>query len=102
MLPRRIPLISIGYKYNARKVLYFIVIEKSWNTQADTPNLFKYPDQFTNVSICLVAQPLDMYKLFGLVNEVDPPPNQVSLIWGWRSSGLLSVVGYSYLRQLLW
>ena len=51
-------LIAIGYKYNVRKVLYFIVTYNAGITQTGLPCLSKYPDQFTNVSICPVARPL--------------------------------------------
>ena len=34
--------------------------------------------------------------------RLTPTTNQGSLIWRWGSSGLLSVVGYGYARQLLW
>ena len=44
-------LIDIGYKYNARKVLYFIVTDNAGSTKTGIPYLSKYPDQFTNVSI---------------------------------------------------
>ena len=64
-------LISIGYKYNTRKVLYFIVTDNAGITQAGITYLSKYPDQFTNVDIRPVACPLVMYKFFGVVNEVD-------------------------------
>ena len=62
MVPRGRPLIAIGYKYNARKVLYFIVTYNSGSTNTGVPYLSKYPDQFTNVSICPVARPLVMSK----------------------------------------
>ena len=61
----------IGYKYNAQKVLYFIVIDNTWSTQAGLLYLSKYHDQFYSVSICPVAHPLVMYTLFRSVNEVD-------------------------------
>ena len=51
MVPGDRPLISIGYKYNMRKVLYFIVTENAGNIQAGIPYLSKYCDQFTNASI---------------------------------------------------
>ena len=51
MVPGDRPLIAIGYKYNARKVLYFIVTENAGSTKTDIPYLSKYPDQFTNVVI---------------------------------------------------
>ena len=60
MVPGGRPLIAIGYKYTARKVLYFIVTDNARSTQACLPFLSKYPDQFTNVTIRPVARPLVM------------------------------------------
>ena len=56
------PLIAIGYKYNVRKVLSFIVTDKAGSTKTGIPYLSKYPDQFTNVSISPVACPVVMSK----------------------------------------
>ena len=41
MVPLDRPLIVIGYKYNARKVLYFIVIYNAGSTQAGLHYLSK-------------------------------------------------------------
>ena len=60
MLPGGRPLIDVGYKYNARKVLSFIVTDNAGSTKTGITYLSKYPDQFTNVSICPVACPLVM------------------------------------------
>ena len=62
MVPGGRPLIAIGYKYNARKVLSFIVTDNSGSTKTGIPYLSKYPEQFTNVSICPVSRPLVMSK----------------------------------------
>ena len=70
MVPGGRPLIDIGYKYNMRKILYFIVKDNAWSTQAGLPYLTKYPDQFNNVSLRPVALPLVMSKFFSTVNEV--------------------------------
>ena len=64
------PLISIGYKYNARKVIYFIVTDNTGITKTFVAYLLNYPDQFTNVSIRPVTRPLAMSKKYA-VNEVD-------------------------------
>ena len=64
MEPRGRPLISIGYKYNARKVLSFIVTDNSGSTKTGIPYLSKHPDQFTNVSIRPVARPVVMLIVF--------------------------------------
>ena len=62
MVPGGRPLIDIGYKYNARKVLSFIVTDNAGSTKTGIPYLSKYPDQFTNVSIRPVARPVVMSK----------------------------------------
>ena len=64
MVPGGRPLIAIGYKYNARKVLSFIVTDNTGTTKTGIPYLSKYPDQFTNVSIRPVARPVVMSNLF--------------------------------------
>ena len=58
MVPGDIPLIAIGYKYNARKVLSFIVTDNAGTTNTGIPYLYKYPDQFTNGAIRPVDRPL--------------------------------------------
>ena len=64
MVPGGRPCIAIGYKYNARKVLSFIVTENAGSTKTGIPYLSKCPDQFTNVSILPVARPLVMPNCF--------------------------------------
>ena len=64
MVPGGRPLIAIGYKYNERKVLSFIVTDNTGITKNGIPYLSKYPDQFTNVSIRPVARPIVMSKKF--------------------------------------
>ena len=64
MVPGGRPLIAIGYKYNARKVLYFIVTENAGSTKTGIPYLSKYPEQFTNVAIVPIARPLVMSIFF--------------------------------------
>ena len=64
-------IIAIGYKYTARRVIYFIVIADAWSTKAEIPYLSKYPDPFSNVPIHPVHNPLVVSKFFGYVDEVD-------------------------------
>ena len=71
MVPGDRPLIAIGYKYNARKVLSFIVTDNAGSKNTGIPYLSKYPDQFTNVSIRPVARPLVTSKTFSAVNEIE-------------------------------
>ena len=51
MVPGDRLLIAIGYKYNAQKVLSFIVTDNTGSINTGIPYLYKYPDQFINVSI---------------------------------------------------
>ena len=60
MIPGGWTFIAIGYKYNARKVLYFIVTDNEGSTNTGITYLSKYPDQFTNIAIRPVACPLVM------------------------------------------
>ena len=72
MLARSRPLIAIGYKFNAQKVLSFIFTDNSGSTHAGLSYLSKYPDQFTSVALCPVVTPLAMYWYSSAVNEIDP------------------------------
>ena len=89
MVPRVRPLIDIGYKYNERKVLSFIVTENAGITNTGIPYLSKYPDKFTNVAIRPVACPLVMLKK--ICCEWGWLPQQVNTVW----FGTVEVVGYS-------
>ena len=89
-------IIAIGYKYNALKVLSFIVTDNAGSTKTGIPYLSKYPNQFTNVAIFPVDLPLVMSNKILMLMRLTPTTNQDSLIWHWRSGGLLSVVGCGY------
>ena len=71
MIPWGRPLFSIGYKYNAWKVISFIATYYAGSTKSGIPYLYKYQDTFSNVAIHPVARPLVMCKFFISVNEVD-------------------------------
>ena len=62
MVPGGRPLIAIGYKYNAQKVISFIVTDNAGITETGITYLSKYPDEFTNVAIRPIAHPLVMSK----------------------------------------
>ena len=80
MVPGEMPIITIGYKYNARKVLYFIVTDNIGITQTVLPYLSKYPYKFTNVAIIPVSRPPVMSKFFLLLMRLTPTTNQYSQI----------------------
>ena len=102
MVPGDMLIISIGYNYNAQKVIYFIVTDNSGSTKTGIPYLSKYYDQFTNVAIRPVTRPLIMSKLNLLLMRLTTTTNQDILMWYWRSVGLISAVGCGYVQQLLW
>ena len=62
MVPEDRPLFAIGYKYNARTFLSFIVTDNAGSKNTGIPYLSKYPDQYTNVAIRPVVRPLVMSK----------------------------------------
>ena len=70
MVPGYRPIIVISYKYNAWKVLSFIVTENASNTKTVVIYLSKYLYQFINVAIHPVDHPLVMSKKYS-VDEVD-------------------------------
>ena len=63
-------LLSIGYKYNTQKFLYFIVTEDTWITKTGIPYLFMYPGQFVTFDIRPVDYPLVVSEFFGYFHEV--------------------------------
>ena len=71
MVPGGRLIINIGYKYNAHKVLYFIVIDDAWRTNSGITYLPKHPGQYSNVAISPVYHPFVMYKFFGSFIEID-------------------------------
>ena len=60
-MPGYSPIIVIGCMYNLSKVLSFISKEYAERKKAGIHYLFKYPDPFSNVVICLVYTPLVIY-----------------------------------------
>ena len=71
MVPGDRSLITIGCKYNTRKVISFIFTSDAGTTTSGIPYLSNYHGPFYNVSICPVASPVVMYKFFGYVNDVE-------------------------------
>ena len=69
-MPRDRPIIAIGYKYNAQKVLSFIATEVVGSTKAGIDYLSKYPGPFANGSISPVACPLGMPNFLGLLMKL--------------------------------
>ena len=75
-------LISIGYKYNVRKVLYFIVAEDAGGHKG-SHSIFIYvytPTIFIMFPFSLLLVPLSCISSLDLLMIFNPTTNQVSLI----------------------
>ena len=69
-VPSVIPLLSIGYKYNSRNVLTFIDTEGGGSTAPDDPYLSRFPDIYSNVSVCPVIFPHLIGRYFNDCNAI--------------------------------
>ena len=95
MLARSRPLIAIGYKFNAQKVLSFIFTDNSGSTHAGLIIL----TSLLVLLFALLLLPLPCIGILLQLMRLTPSTNECTLIWRYRSSGLLSVVGYSSVLQ---
>ena len=50
----------------------------------------------------LLLVPLSCISNLEQLMSLTPTPNQGGLMFIWKISGLISVVGYSYVQQFLW
>ena len=66
-----IPLIAIGYKYNKRRVLHFVMSENAGNTTEGDPYQMKFTDQFGNIQIRKISRPEVISMYFQDSNFVD-------------------------------
>ena len=90
MVPWGSPLIAIGYNYNARKFIYFIVTDNAGVTQAGLTYLSKYSNQFLMFPFALLLVHFSSIISLDLLMRLTPTTNQGSLILNWESYGLLS------------
>ena len=74
------PLISIGYNYNARKVLYLIATKDTGITNTSILYLSKYPYPFSNFSFSLFLVLFSCLSSFDLLMRLTHKKNPVSLI----------------------
>ena len=64
-------LVAIGYKYNYKKVLCFIMTKGSGSTRPGKPYIAKYPDCYGNVCTRHVARPQVISEYFKYSNVID-------------------------------
>ena len=69
-VPSGIPLLSIEYKYNSRNVLTFIYTEGGGSTAPYDPYLSRFPDIYSNVSVCPIIFPRLIGRYFNACNAI--------------------------------
>ena len=65
------PNISIGYKYNSRKVQGFIATEWAGITEPGDPYLSRYPENYYNVSVLPVVLSHLLGRYYNAYNAID-------------------------------
>ena len=66
-----VPLICIGYKYNKKKVLTFVMTKGAGKTSDGEPYEARFPDKYGNVCVRLVCRPEILSSYFKYSNCVD-------------------------------
>ena len=80
MVPRGRPLIEIGYKYNARKVLSFIFIENSGSTNSGLPYYLINLASFLVLQFSLLLVPFSYIICLHLLMRLNPTKNKADNI----------------------
>ena len=65
------PMMSIGYKYNYRKVLGFIATEGDVSAEPGDPYLSRLPDIFSNILVRPVVLPHLLGRYFNACNAIE-------------------------------
>ena len=63
-------LLAIGYKYNSMKVLGLIATEGDGSTEPGDPYLSRFPDIYSNVSVCPIFCPRLLGGYFNYCNAI--------------------------------
>jgi len=66
-----VDLVSIGYKYNKKKLLTFVMTKGAGSTRPGEPYVARFPDSFGNVCIRHIARPAVISHFFDASNKVD-------------------------------
>ena len=66
-----VDLIAIGYKYNAKKVLCFVMTKNAGRTTPGRPYVAKFADKYGNVSTRNVPRPDVLSQYFSYSNAID-------------------------------
>ena len=66
-----VKLVAIGYKYNSRKVLLFVMTKNAGNTMPGSPYIARFTDDFGNVKSRKVERPDCISQYFRSANRID-------------------------------
>jgi hypothetical protein len=69
--PNEQPIIAIGFRYSAKKTLFFVMTSRAGSTKPGEPYQMKYTDPFGNVCVCLVERPKVLSDFFQHSNTID-------------------------------
>jgi len=66
-----VEIVAIGYKYNAKKVLFFVMTKGAGSTESGAPYVAKFPDRYGNRCTRNVERPACLSRLFHDSPKVD-------------------------------
>ena len=66
-----VPLLAIGYKYNRRKVLFFVATRGAGTTTAGDPYVQRWADEHGNLCVREIPRPTILSEYFSASNGVD-------------------------------
>ena len=66
-----VKLVGIGYKYNSRKVLLFVMTKNAGKTIPGSPYIARFTDEFGNVKSRRVERPDCISQYFKCANKID-------------------------------
>ena len=69
--PGERPLVTIGYKYNSRKVLGFIATEEGGSTEPGDPYSSRFPGIYSNIFVLPIVSPHLIVSYFNACNSID-------------------------------
>ena len=69
--PEGTELVAIGYRYNSKVTLFFIITKNTGSTRLGKPYKMKFSDTHGNVHVRLVDRPAVISEFFGNSNVVD-------------------------------
>jgi hypothetical protein len=92
-------LIAVGYKYNKKCVLHFIMTENAGSTGPGNPYEMKFADEHRNVCIHKVSRPEVISEFFMIAIVWMCTINCDSMQFNWRRNGSQPIHSSVYTQQ---